>query len=89
MEKRITGIRVGLAVDGQDLHADCSIFLDSYGPPPRWRGRIWNLSTPMQLKKGIKVALTLPQGATAEATIQRAVQRGSYDFQGDGLPPSF
>jgi hypothetical protein len=89
MEKRLTGVRIALSIDGQDLKADCSLFLESFGPPARWHGRLWNLSTAAHLKKGAKFTLTLPQGATGEATIQRAGLRGGYDFQGEGLPPSF
>jgi hypothetical protein len=89
MEKRLTGVRIALSVDGQEFRADCSLFLESYGPPARWRGRLWNFSSAAQLKRGTKVTLTLPQGTTAEATIQRAGQRGGYDFQGEGLPPTF
>lgn len=89
MEKQLTGVRVELALDEQRHHAECSLFLDSYGPPPRWHGRLWNVSPATAFKKGTRVTLTLPQGARGEAVIQRAGARGAYDFQGEGLPPDF
>jgi hypothetical protein len=89
MEKRLTGVRVELSTDGAQMHADCNLFLESFGPPARWHGRLWNVSAPARLKKGAKVTLKLPQGATADAVIQRADTRGAYDFQGEGLPPAF
>lgn len=89
MEKQLTGVRVQLSVEDQQYHADCSIFLESYGPPARWHGRVWALSPAIALKKGARAMLSLPQGASGEVVILRTGARGSYDFQGDGLPPSF
>jgi len=89
MEKQLTGVRIQLSYEGQDLRADCSLFLESFGPPARWRGRVWNISSPARLKKGTKITVTLPQGASGKGTIVRAGIRGAYDFQGEGLPPDF
>jgi hypothetical protein len=89
MEKQLTGVRVQLTVDEQSSSADCNLFLESYGPPPKWRGRLWAIAPPRPLKKGAKATLTLPKGATGEITILRAGARGAYDFQGEGLPPDF
>lgn len=89
MEKQLTGVRIKLAVAEQDHQADCNLFLESYGPPPKWHGRIWALAPARALKKGTKATITLPQGPTGEIIILRAGVRGAYDFQGEGLPPSF
>lgn len=89
MEKQLTGVRVEVAVGEQRHRAQCNLFLESYGPPPRWRGRLWDLSPNVTFKKGARLTLTLPQGSSGEATIQRVAVRGAYDFQGEGLPPAF
>ena len=89
MEKQLTGIRVELTVEDRRHTADCNLFLESFGPPPRWRGRVWALAPAVAFKKGTKLTLTLPQGSSGEVVIQRPGVRGSYDFQGDGLPPTF
>jgi hypothetical protein len=89
MEKQLTGVRVQLSADEQQYQADCSIFLESYGPPARWRGHVWALIPAKVLRKGAKGTITLPQGSSGEIVIQRAGVRGSYDFQGEGLPPNF
>jgi hypothetical protein len=89
MERQLTGVRVAVAIDEQQHSADCNLFLESYGPPPRWHGRLWGFAPAAILKKGAKLTLTLPKGATGEVIILRAGVRGSYDFQGEGMPPTF
>jgi hypothetical protein len=89
MEKQVTGIRVNLTIEEQSHRADCNLFLETYGPPARWRGRIWALEPVRTLKKGTKATLVLRQGATGEIVILRAGVRGAYDFEGEGLPPDF
>ena len=89
MEKQLTGVRIQLTVDDQRHSADCNLFLESYGPPPRWRGRLWAVSPAAALRKGTKATLTLPQGSSGEVVILRPGARGSFDFQGEGLPPTF
>jgi hypothetical protein len=89
MEKQLTGVRIQLTVAEESSRADCNLFLESYGPPPKWRGRLWALAPERVLKKGTKATLTLPQGTSGEITILRPGIRGSYDFQGEGLPPDF
>jgi hypothetical protein len=80
---------VNLTVAEQTHQADCNLFLESYGPPPKWRGRIWALAPATALKKGTKGTITLPHGQTGEIIILRAGVRGAYDFQGEGMPPEF
>jgi hypothetical protein len=89
MEKQLTGVRVSLTVDEKSHQADCNLFLESYGPPARWRGRVWALAPAAALKKGMKATLTLPHGPSGEIVIVRAGVRGAYDFQGEGMPPTF
>ena len=89
MERQVTGIRVQLEVAEQKHTADCSLFLESYGPPARWHGRVWAIQPATGFKKGTQGILTLPQGSTGQIVIQRVGVRGAYDFQGEGLPPTF
>ena len=89
MEKQLTGVRVSLKVEETTHQADCNLFLESYGPPARWRGRVWAIAPATALKKGTKATITLPQGPSGEIVILRAGVRGAYDFQGEGLPPAF
>lgn len=88
-EKQLTNARVALAVEDQRYVAECNIFVESLGPPPKWHGRIWALAPAATLKKGTKLTLTLHNGNEAEAVIQRPGVRGAYDFLGEGLPPTF
>jgi hypothetical protein len=88
-EKQLTNARVALTVDDQRHAAECNIFIESLGPPPKWHGRIWAVTPAASFKKGVTLTLTLHNGNTAAIVIQRPGVRGGYDFIGEGLPPTF
>ncbi|MGI8554018.1 MAG: hypothetical protein ACR2PL_25015 [Dehalococcoidia bacterium] len=87
-EKQLTNARVALTIEEQRHTAECNLFVESHAPP-RWRGRIWAITPVATLKKGAKATIELPKGIIAEITVTKAAARGAYEFQGEGLPPSF
>ena len=88
-EKQLTNARVALTLDDQRYAAECNLFIESIGSPPKWHGRVWALTPAAGFKKGTMLTLTLHSGNSAEIVIQRPGVRGAYDFVGQGLPPTF
>lgn len=88
MEKQLTNVRIALTVDEKRYTAEANIFIETYGPPPRWHGRVWALTPAEHMKKGTKATMVIRDGNSVEIVIQRPGARGAYDFQGEGLPPA-